>query len=625
MLQFEDCNPVTNRPPYEDLERRIRELEEELIRNKRAERALQESEERFRSLAETTSDWIWEVDRNGCYTYTSPKIFDLLGYDPTEVIGKKPFDFMPLYEKEQIGRVFIGITESHRPFSHLENVNLHKDGREIVLETSGVPVFDKGGNYSGYRGIDRDISQRKLAEKALRESEERYRTLFDNANDAIFILKDDQFMECNAWALKIYGCTREQIIGKTPYALSPPLQPDGMDSKEKALGKINKAATGEPQSFEWRHCRYDGTPFDAEVSLNCVKINNEIRLQAIVRDITERKQVEAALRESEGKYRFLAEKMTDIIWTVNMDLRVTFASPSIKEALGFTPEERYRQNLVETVTPESYSEVIDIFAQELEKEKHGNVDPDRSLAVEMEYYHKDGYTVWMENKLCAIRDRDDNLIGIHGVSRDITKRKRTEEALVESEEKYRLLVENSNDLIYSLDGKGYFTFVNAAAERFLDMTRSEIVGKNYLALIRPDFREEVFAFYRKRYGSSSYLEYPIVTRSGEARWLGTNVQPLLSDGKVAGFQAVARDITDRKRVEAEREKIISELQNALSRIKTLSGLLPICASCKKIRNDEGYWEQIELYIRDRSEAEFSHGICPECAIKLYPELKIYKD
>jgi hypothetical protein len=93
-----------------------------------------------------------------------------------------------------------------------------------------------------------------------------------------------------------------------------------------------------------------------------------------------------------------------------------------------------------------------------------------------------------------------------------------------------------------------------------------------------------------------------------------------SKGNPIGFRGVSRDISERKKMETEREKLIEELQKAISEVKQLSGLLPICASCKKIRNDEGYWEQIEIYIKDRSETEFSHGICPECEKKLYPEL-----
>jgi PAS domain S-box-containing protein len=140
-------------------------LKQEILERREIEKALRLSEQRFRSLAETTSDWVWEVDRNGVYTYTNPKVWDLLGYEPAEVLGKQPFDFMPLEEKERIRRIFIDIVEYRKPLSQLVNVNLHKDGRRIILETSGVPVFDEEGNYSGYRGIDRDVSERKIKEE----------------------------------------------------------------------------------------------------------------------------------------------------------------------------------------------------------------------------------------------------------------------------------------------------------------------------------------------------------------------------------------------------------------------------------------------------------------------------
>jgi len=133
--------------------------------------ALRQSEERFRALTESTSDWIWEVDADGVYTYASPKVNDLLGYKPEEVIGKTPFDLMPPDEAERVGAIFRDIVASQSPFERLENINLHKDGRHVVLETSGVPFFDKDSNLLGYRGIDRDITERKLAEKALRERE----------------------------------------------------------------------------------------------------------------------------------------------------------------------------------------------------------------------------------------------------------------------------------------------------------------------------------------------------------------------------------------------------------------------------------------------------------------------
>ncbi len=137
-----------------------------------AEETLSESEERFRSLVETTSDWIWEVDENGVYTYASPKVRDILGYESEKVVGKTPFDLMPADEAEHIVGLFMDISRARKPFEQLENVNQHKDGRLVVLETSGVPIIDTSGKFRGYRGVDRDITERKLAEQALRKSEE---------------------------------------------------------------------------------------------------------------------------------------------------------------------------------------------------------------------------------------------------------------------------------------------------------------------------------------------------------------------------------------------------------------------------------------------------------------------
>lgn len=138
-------------------------LENEVKHRKQIEIDLRDSEDKFRSLVEATSDWIWEVDQNGTYIYASPKVKDLLGYEPQEVIGKTPFDFMPADEAERVGGLFRDIVDSRKPFNGLENIILHKDGRYVVLETSGVPILDEDGNLTGYRGVARDISGRKQA------------------------------------------------------------------------------------------------------------------------------------------------------------------------------------------------------------------------------------------------------------------------------------------------------------------------------------------------------------------------------------------------------------------------------------------------------------------------------
>jgi diguanylate cyclase (GGDEF)-like protein/PAS domain S-box-containing protein len=140
----------------------------DITKRKRIEYSLKESEAKFRDLVESTSDWVWEINADGLYVYSSPKVKDILGYDVNEVLGKSPFYFMPEDEAEKSRTIFSQILTEQKPFYGLENINRHKDGHIVVLETSGVPVFNKSGNFMGFRGIDRDITQRKKVEERLK-------------------------------------------------------------------------------------------------------------------------------------------------------------------------------------------------------------------------------------------------------------------------------------------------------------------------------------------------------------------------------------------------------------------------------------------------------------------------
>lgn len=155
-----------------DLSRGVTFTALDITERKKAENARKESEERFRSLTESTSDWIWETDQDGIYTYASPKIIDLLGYTPEEIIGKTPFDLMPPEEAERVSGIFNELRARGMPLVKIENTNLHKDQRPVELETSGVPFFDSEGNLKGYRGIDRDITDRKHYEELLKKSDQ---------------------------------------------------------------------------------------------------------------------------------------------------------------------------------------------------------------------------------------------------------------------------------------------------------------------------------------------------------------------------------------------------------------------------------------------------------------------
>jgi PAS domain S-box-containing protein len=163
-------------------------------------------------------------------------------------------------------------------------------------------------------------------------------------------------------------------------------------------------------------------------------------VHGVSRDITSRKQAETALRESEAKYRFLTEKMYDIIWTAGLDFRITYDSPSVERLLGYTPQERLGQKITDMLTQESYAHALEVLSAELKRDKEEGVDPDRMIKLELECYHKNGSMVWMECIVSAIRDHTSKICGYHGMSRDITDRKNVELELKKHREQLEWLI-----------------------------------------------------------------------------------------------------------------------------------------------------------------------------------------
>jgi PAS domain S-box-containing protein len=203
-----------------------------------------------------------------------------------------------------------------------------------------------------------------------------------------------------------------------------------------------------------------------------------------------------------------------------------------------------------------------------------------------------------------------------------------EMAMRESEQRYRNIVNNAGDIIYRADAEGRFTLFNPTAVRLLKYSEAELLGQNYLDLVRPDHRKAAERFYGRQFIRkipSTYFEVPVLARDGSALWIGQNVQIIVEGDRLVGFQAVARDTTERRRAEEALRKTNAELRQAMQEVKVLRGFIPICSSCKKIRNDGGYWQQIESYIQQHSEALFSHGVCPDCYQKLYAEYPLEEE
>jgi len=272
----------------------------DITERKQTEAMLQASEKKFRDLIETTTDWVWEVDAEGTYTYVSPKVTDLLGYDVNDVLGKTPFDFMPKEEADKIAGIFKEKVIRKEPFNRLENINRHKDGHLVVLETSGIPLLGEEGQLEGYRGIDRDITERKKADQALREIQDYLNKLIRYANAPIMVWDADlKITRFNRASEHLTGYTADEVIGKELSVIFPEA------TRRESLQKVAPTLKGgQWESMEIPIRRKDG---DMRLALwNSANIygNDDTTLLATIAqgmDITERKQAEQKVRELNEK------------------------------------------------------------------------------------------------------------------------------------------------------------------------------------------------------------------------------------------------------------------------------------------------------------------------------------
>jgi PAS domain S-box-containing protein len=325
-------------------------------------------------------------------------------------------------------------------------------------------------------------------------------------------------------------------------------------------------------------------------------------------------QAEEKLRQSEERFRTVAD------WTYDMEIwrgpdgRFLYVSPSAERITGYRAEEFLADSelTLKITHPDDLAMV---------KEHHQKVSQPSNDVCSLDFriLTRSGEERWINHYCQPVYDADGRWLGQRSGNRDITERKRMEEKL----RQLSRAVEQSPASIVITDRDGNIEYVNPKCIEITGYTMAEVLGRNPRILKSGEMSPEAYGVLWQTItaGKEWRGEFHNKKKNGELYWESASISPIRDiAGRVTHYVAVKEDITARKQNEAERDQLIRDLQDALANVKSLSGLLPICASCKKIRDDEGYWSQVESYIQKHSDATFTHGICPDCIKKLYPDL-----
>lgn len=539
---------------------------------------LKESEELFRTLAESTSTAIF-IYKNEKFVYVNSAGEKLTGYSSDELLRMNFWEVVHPDFKEIVKQRGLARQRGENVPNRYEFKLLKKDGSEVWIDFSAGKIIWAGENAA--IGSAFDITERKLAEEKLRESEKLYRLIADNSSNVITVLDFDlRFTYVSPSIQKLLGYRPEELINneaKKLFTEESFIKVQKIFQEELELEKQKDKSLFRSRTVIAEEFHKDGHKIWSEITASFLRDENgnAIGILASTNDITERKRLEDELVKSEEKYRLIAENTADTISVFDLNLNYTYISPSIKKLLGYTAEELMSIGITKIIKEEYLDYFQKLLAEELDKEKSSKSDPNRSRIVISEQIKKDGTIIWVEATVTFIRNENNEPIGILSVNRDITERVRLNEELKKSEEKLRLLVEGtSHYFFFTQDEKANITYVSPSVEFITGYKKDEWIGrKDWFVSDSPMnkiAKEKTYAHLRGERSNKPYyaeIESPV----GQKILLEIFEQPIVKEGKIIGLQGIATDITEKKRAETI-QKIQYNIANAVVTSKTLNEL-----------------------------------------------------
>jgi PAS domain S-box-containing protein len=528
-------------------------------------KALQESEEKFKRLVEDMGDGYF-VAQGYRLVYANSRSAEMFGYSVPEVINKPVAELLAPDLVEELSELHYKRLRGEIVRHQYEVTLVRNDGKVVDVEFSARRMYYE--SRPAVSVVMRDITERKKAEEALRQSEEHYSTLVRSLTEAVFKFKGKVITWCNDRVEEIYGYKKDELIGKNADSLFP----EGVSHSQF----IQEVSTAINQQGYFRGSgmvkRKDESLVHVEYTISQIPGTEPRELVAVARDITERKRIEDEVATSEAKYRSLVETASAGVATIDLKGEFVLVNKALCGMVGYSQKELIGSNFADFLYPDDGAQLLNLFAEGLASQ---NEHP----TFEFRTIHRDGHIVWLCFSPVALVHENDT-IGFSAIIHDITKRVQIEEALRQSEEKLKRYLESSPDLICVIDLKGTILFINKAAERVTGYSAEELLGKRFLEL--PIFTPEYLSKppqlleHDQAGRPTEPSELELIRKDGsrvdvEISYLFTG--SIIKGGKTE-IIGIARDITERKLMEKalrqSEERFRNVLDNSLDMIYSLN-------------------------------------------------------
>ncbi len=581
---------------------------------KKAEEKLKKSEIKYRSLVEDAAAGIATTDLRGKLTFVNNALCNMIGYSEKELTGKPFADFLHPEDKNIILQIFRNAIKHPEGGMPLEFRLIHKKGHTIYMYSKPTTLI-YNNKIAGFNAIITDITEMKQVEEALHESEEKYRTLVEKSLQGISIIQDNRFVFVNPALAEITGYTIDELLAITPERMKKSIHPDDFELIKKRFEDIAAGREITPQ-YEFRSIRKDGAVRWVEVFSNPITFKGHPAQQVAYMDITERKKAEDALRDSEQRLSDIIQYLPDSTCVIDCEGKVIAWNRALEELTGVKAEEmlgkgnhEYSLPFYDKRRPVLMDLVLQPHNKEIEK-LYPFVKKDRDTLITENYIPslKGGIYIWVQAR--PLYDARRNIVGAISTVRDITESKRAEEALKDSEEKFRDIFEHASDAIYTVDLEGNFTSGNKMAENITGYCREELIGKHFFTLLFEEERQKTLhGFKQILKGELHSYSLRIRRKDGEIRTLSINAAHIAKHGKIIGSQGIVRDITEQLKLE-------SKLKESEERFK---GIFENAHDAIIVINKEGFitlanprfFELSGFRNQDLSKIHFSQIIYPE--------------